>query len=420
MSIEIAANVNGPVTLENIFSDSTTPKTLLLFAKVDAWPAGTTGHADIGLMRIKNDDASNFGEVYTAVSGANAGPWGQIYSGASTYFGTGRAKTESAGVWVPIAITFASATSRTLRWYQSGAMWAATNATNRPITGLDDLILFNGAYTVSARRFAHLTVLNQSITDAQFDEYRLTGAIAGASVLERWAATSNWGGGDIPSTGSGGHAITPPGAWTYSSDNPPITLPVSINNISSPVVYGARSNWVTAGFSPAVNFAEIAGVGCSNVDSTGFALPGFIDGATLPAPGVRSLIAGNGDQSVIADVVVGVGDGFKAQILTDPNTNSAGSCLKNFNPPAKAGDFIVHPTTNTTDVDGFGIVSTDTVEPMFFVHISVDEVDPNICVAYPFWVQVYDGVAEIKSYRASAVFLSANKFYAKKVMANFN
>lgn len=219
MSINIATNVDGVLNLDNIFSGITTPVTLMLFAKVDAWPAGTTGHADRTLMRILNDAGTNFGEVYHACASSNAQPYGQILAGTSSFFGTTRPKSESAGIWVPMAVTFTNSTNRTLRFYQNGVLTSVSSTTTRDITSLNDLVLFSGSYTVSARRFACLHVLNQSINDTQFDEFRTTGTIAGASILQRWDALTDWGAGNILSA-NGGVNITPPVAWTYSSDNP--------------------------------------------------------------------------------------------------------------------------------------------------------------------------------------------------------
>ena len=358
MSIQIAANANGALTLENIFADITTPITFMLWAKVVAWPASVS-HADIGLMRIRNDDASNFGEVYQACGAANAGPYGQIYSGAATYFGAQRAKTESQNIWVPIAVTFASATSRTLRWYQNGALQTATNATNRPITSLDDLVLFSGAYTVSARRYAYLAVLPQSISDSQFDEYRLTGSVAGATPLERWDAVNDWGAGNIGSTGSGAHAITPPGTWTYSSDNPVLESVPGVTSVNSGngVQAGGSITAVLQNFLAAPTGGNLGGKALTGFGGTSASsnsvMPAYADGEAYPDPNADHTLqlTAPGPQSASITVPLLPPEGYDvvefAALVTDDDRYLAAhlpiAAGQKFVDPAEGGGFEVYP-----------------------------------------------------------------------------
>lgn len=166
---------------------------------------------------------------------------------------------------------------------------------------------------------------------------------------------------------------------------PPSQAIDSVNG-GDPVVYGESFTWSTSGFSPAPNAATIAGVACSSVSGSGGTAPALNDGATVPMPGTRQLTGSNGTQSASINKVVAVADGlFARELVGTPNTG-AGSVVVGFSPAAKAGDYIVHPTTNNTSVDDKGRLKTDNEGTMNFVHISVDEGNSNIGIAYTYQV----------------------------------
>lgn len=208
--------------------------------------------------------------------------------------------------------------------------------------------------------------------------------------------------------------------WAFFANTSAVaTNAINTVNNGNPLVYGEPATLALTGFATAINAADIAGVSCSNVSNAGFTPPALTDGATVPMPGEKTFTVSNGTDTDSKTVVIGVADQFNAVLLTAPDSSSAGSCLKGFNPAAKNGDYIVYPNAANTQVDGEGIVSTDSAEQMQFIHLSVDDNNPLIGVAYTFTVQVSNGEVIVKNYKVTAVFAVAHKVTAVKALANF-
>lgn len=353
MSIQIAASADGALTLDNIFAAPiTTPITLMLFMKVVAWPSGVLG--DLPLMRITNDAGDQFGELYLAITSSNAMPYGQIFSSDFRYFGTARPKAESENLWVPVAISFISDTDRTIRFWQGGALHTGSIESTRPIT-VSDLVLFNGVYPDSARRFSNLHVLAQDIDNTQFLEYRDTGTIAGATKLHQWNALSDWGAGTIDDV-AGSTDITPPVTWTYSSDNPAFTggsspaidsYPTAVRSGQTGIAY-TTSNLASV---TSVSVGTLAAVSLSDTTGDGtHALPALTDEVAHELFGTKTVTFNGSGPTTTSSFLPPIG--YTYVTLGNDIDSSSNGIVYNFSPAAVENDQIITPDTLTPNDRG--------------------------------------------------------------------
>ncbi len=200
-----------------------------------------------------------------------------------------------------------------------------------------------------------------------------------------------------------------------------------VNGGTNAVNYAQVSVWNINGFDP--NAASIAGVNCSDVSLTGFTAPSLVDETTIPMPGIRELIATDGDVSASIDIDVDFSSSQRSVFLSGTlNTTNTG-VIFNFAPAAKSGDVIVWPT----EIDGLGDplpeIQQTTVDPAgnivafwvgtrVFWHISVDDENENIGVARSYIVALGVGDSNptlIRSEKISAVKIAAKKINSIKL-----
>lgn len=218
MSILIAPNVNGILSLAGALDGTAKPITFCFFSKVNSFSntststvsgiksSGGTGLLDARIVQnttIRNYSASAFNSTYISAAvdlAANA-----------------------AGQWRGIVAVFTSTTLRDVYTRinnDAGGLLTAQNTTSKVTSGETGLDLLSGLWPTSAARYSHLTVYDQALTSAQANEFLLSGVVAGVTPLHKWDAVSNWGAGTIANTGSSALALTPPVTWTYDADNP--------------------------------------------------------------------------------------------------------------------------------------------------------------------------------------------------------
>lgn len=200
--------------------------------------------------------------------------------------------------------------------------------------------------------------------------------------------------GSISATGSLAVAVegTPTGAKTITS----------VNGGSNTVQYGVPFAWVTTGMVPTA--ASIATVSCAATGVGGATAPALVDGATVPMPGVRGLIATDAvpESTPAFNVTVQLPSGLRGVPLSGTLNASNTGILNGFVPTAKSGDYILWPVevdgsdvplpdNEQTVVDAQGNILAFFVGTREFIHISVNAGNNNIGVARTFNVTLGQG-----------------------------
>lgn len=150
---------------------------------------------------------------------------------------------------------------------------------------------------------------------------------------------------------------------------------------SNTVRYGDSCSISVTEFSDPLSWVTISGVSCEDVVPDGFTLPSLTDLSVVPAPGIRTLIAGNNDeQSSPFNVSVVPPDGLNSVILGDNLNQTSTGTIFQFIPEAKEGDALFTPFV----VDDKGNIIDAPAGVYDCWHLSVDNADPNIAVARKF------------------------------------
>lgn len=107
---------------------------------------------------------------------------------------------------------------------------------------------------------------------------------------------------------------------------------------------GETATWIVSGFAPQPNAGTLDGIALSGVSSSGFTVPGYVDGQKIPLPGTKTLVASNGAQSDSESVAVGVIPGYTYVVLAPGFDEGNYSVVQGAG--ASAGWLVIHPTTD--------------------------------------------------------------------------
>lgn len=169
----------------------------------------------------------------------------------------------------------------------------------------------------------------------------------------------------VSTTSSSSNSTQVTGTVTIGGVSAPFSvttvMPDAIIEVTGSTKPGVTKNWSALYFDPVVNYAELDGVPCSNVGANSFTPPAYNQGQATARPGTRVLFATDGTRSDVADVDVGVPDGYTYVELIEQSDSEDRVTPDE----AEAGDFLVYQNSTGASILNTGL-------PESTEHVTID------------------------------------------------
>jgi hypothetical protein len=302
MSILVNQNAASALSLSNYFASPLSgPVSLAIQFKM---PTNSTGGSFVfNLLEVARTDNTALTSLNVYFNGAaDRGPQlnivGPEFGGGDVLKGNIHPQLFTG--WQTIVSTYA-ATTKTAYYKDTDNAVIPLSETQlfRTLTNLTDLKLLSSTNSRSAVYVARMAVYPGILTEAQAVEFASTGTVAAAAPIVFLDATSDWGAGTIANSGSAGADITPPANWSYSADNPTVT-------VSGPDYTQRKGSTFNATHTlGTITTATLNGTAIT-INTTGAGTVNLTDTSGVTTSGVYNLVLGDGAATQTQTVQVNV------------------------------------------------------------------------------------------------------------------